>query len=154
MKTVGGIPKVATNTYGGGCDQRAVIGHAPEARDWTPYMPTHYPEINPTARIEAFATVDSGISRPTSIGPGAWLFKHSHVGHDAIVGAACEISTGAIVGGYAEIGEGAKIGLGAVIRPRVKVGVGARVGMGAIVTKDVPAHETWVGNPARKLEGA
>ena len=26
----------ATNTYGGGIDQTAIIGHAPELRDWTP----------------------------------------------------------------------------------------------------------------------
>lgn len=44
------------------------------------------------------------------------------------------------------------IGMGALIGAGVRIGVDAVIGMGAVVTKDVPAGETWVGNPARKLE--
>lgn len=47
---------------------------------------------------------------------------------------------------------GASIGAGAVILPGVTIGEGALIGAGAVVTKDVPAGETWVGNPARLLE--
>lgn len=46
---------------------------------------------------------------------------------------------------------GASIGAGAVILPGLAIGEGAMVGAGAVVTKDVPAGETWAGNPARKL---
>jgi UDP-2-acetamido-3-amino-2,3-dideoxy-glucuronate N-acetyltransferase len=46
---------------------------------------------------------------------------------------------------------GAVIGAGAVILPGVTIGEKAMIGAGAVVTKDVPANETWVGNPARKL---
>lgn len=46
---------------------------------------------------------------------------------------------------------GARIGANATILPGVTIGEGALIGAGAVVTKDVPAHETWVGNPARKL---
>lgn len=45
--------------------------------------------------------------------------------------------------------KGASIGGGAVILPGVTIGAGAMIGAGAVVTKDVPAGETWVGNPAR-----
>jgi acetyltransferase-like isoleucine patch superfamily enzyme len=76
----------------------------------------------------------------------------SHVGHDAVVGAGCELATGCIIGGYAEIGDAAKIGLNAVVLPYRKVGEGATVGAGSVVTKDVPAGETWCGNPARPVE--
>lgn len=44
---------------------------------------------------------------------------------------------------------GASIGAGAVILPGVTIGEGAMIGAGAVVTRDVPAGETWVGNPAR-----
>lgn len=46
---------------------------------------------------------------------------------------------------------GASIGAGAIVLPGVRIGAGALIGAGAVVTKDVPAGETWVGNPARKL---
>jgi acetyltransferase-like isoleucine patch superfamily enzyme len=47
--------------------------------------------------------------------------------------------------------KGASIGAGAVILPGVTIGEGAVIGAGAVVTLDVPAGETWAGNPARKL---
>lgn len=46
----------------------------------------------------------------------------------------------------------ASIGAGAVILPGITIGAGAMIGAGAVVTRDVPAGETWVGNPARRLE--
>ena len=143
---------MATNTYGGGVDQHAVIGHAPESRDWKPGDIAYVPRIHNTARIEAFVTVDAGLKAPTYIGARAWIFKHAHVGHDAWIGSDVEISTGAIIGGHAEVHDGARVGLGAVVLPYRKVGRGATVGAGSVVTKDVPAGETWAGNPARKLE--
>ena len=47
---------------------------------------------------------------------------------------------------------GASIGGGAVILPGVTIGAGAMIGAGAVVTKDVPAGETWIGNPARRQQ--
>ena len=45
---------------------------------------------------------------------------------------------------------GASIGANATILGGVTIGEGALVGAGAVVTHDVPAGETWVGNPARR----
>ena len=47
---------------------------------------------------------------------------------------------------------GASIGAGAVILPGLTIGEGAMIGAGAVVTKDVPAGETWFGNPAQRQE--
>lgn len=44
------------------------------------------------------------------------------------------------------------IGTGAMLSPGITIGESATIGMGAVVTKSVPAGETWVGNPAKKLE--
>lgn len=44
---------------------------------------------------------------------------------------------------------GASIGAGAIILPGITIGERALIGAGAVVTKDVPAGETWIGNPAR-----
>jgi UDP-2-acetamido-3-amino-2,3-dideoxy-glucuronate N-acetyltransferase len=43
------------------------------------------------------------------------------------------------------------IGCGAVILPGVRLGTRCQIGAGAVVTRDVPAGETWVGNPARLI---
>lgn len=47
--------------------------------------------------------------------------------------------------------KGASIGAGAVILPGLTIGEGAMIGAGAVVTRNVPAGETWVGNPARRV---
>lgn len=45
--------------------------------------------------------------------------------------------------------KGASIGAGAVILCGVEIGEDAMIGAGSVVTKNVPAGELWVGNPAR-----
>ena len=45
--------------------------------------------------------------------------------------------------------KGATIGAGAVILPGITIGEGAFIAAGSVVTKDVPAGELWMGNPAR-----
>lgn len=48
--------------------------------------------------------------------------------------------------------KGATIGAGATILPGLTIGENAMVGAGSVVTKDIPAGELWVGNPARFLK--
>lgn len=131
-------------------DPTAVIGHPPEQRGYE--GAGHQALVHDTARIEAFVTIDNGTRWPTQIGPRVWLMKHVHVGHDAHVGEGSELTPGVVVGGFATIGRHVKIGINATILPYRMIGDGAQIGAGAVVTKDVPAGETWVGNPARKLE--
>lgn len=50
------------------------------------------------------------------------------------------------------IEEGVSIGSAAVVLCGVTIGQGAVIGAGAVVTKNVPAGEVWVGNPARFLK--
>ena len=44
---------------------------------------------------------------------------------------------------------GASIGAGCVILPGLTIGEGSMIGAGSVVTKDVPAGELWIGNPAK-----
>lgn len=48
--------------------------------------------------------------------------------------------------------KGATIGASSTILPGVTIGENAMIGAGSVVTKDVPAGEIWVGNPARLLK--
>ncbi|MBR0304837.1 MAG: N-acetyltransferase [Bacteroidales bacterium] len=45
--------------------------------------------------------------------------------------------------------KGATIGAGSVIMPGITIGENAFIAAGSVVTKDVPAGELWMGNPAR-----
>lgn len=47
------------------------------------------------------------------------------------------------------IKKGASIGANATIIAGNTIGENALVGAGSVVTKDVPANEIWIGNPAR-----
>lgn len=45
--------------------------------------------------------------------------------------------------------KGASIGAGSVVLCGIEIGENAMVGAGSVVTKDIPANELWVGNPAK-----
>ncbi|MEI3790026.1 MULTISPECIES: acyltransferase [unclassified Chryseobacterium] len=50
------------------------------------------------------------------------------------------------------IKQGASIGANATILGGITIGTNALIGAGSVVTKDVPANELWVGNPAKKIK--
>jgi len=129
----------------------AVIGSPPEHREWQLGQFVHYPEIDPTSRINAFVTVDGGLKGPTRIGARSFLMAHVHIGHDAVIGEDCELAPGTTIGGHVVLGNKVRCGVGVLVKPFVKVGDGARLGMGAVVNRDVPAGEVWVGNPAEEI---
>lgn len=45
--------------------------------------------------------------------------------------------------------KGASIGTGSTLLCGITIGENAMIGAGSVVTKDVPAGELWVGNPAK-----
>jgi UDP-2-acetamido-3-amino-2,3-dideoxy-glucuronate N-acetyltransferase len=47
------------------------------------------------------------------------------------------------------IRKNASIGAGAVLLGGITIGENALIGAGSVVTKDIPANELWVGNPAK-----
>jgi len=109
-------------------------------------------EIGPRCRIGNFAELKS-----TRVGAGTQIHHFSYLG-DAEVGEGVNIGAGAITANFdgtakhrTIIGDGAFIGVDTMLRAPVNVGPGARTGAGAVVTRDVPAGETVVGMPARRI---
>lgn len=49
------------------------------------------------------------------------------------------------------IGKNASIGGGSTILGGIIIGENSLIGAGSVVTKNVPANEVWIGNPARFL---
>jgi acyl-[acyl carrier protein]--UDP-N-acetylglucosamine O-acyltransferase len=138
----------------GSIHETAVIGGPPEHRDYDDHFVAMRPYIAPTAQINAFCTVDSGTERRTSIGARTFLMAHCHIGHDSQIGEDVELAAGTIIAGHVTIKDGARLGVNVCVKPRITIGAGARIGAGAVVVKDVPAGETWVGNPAREIGAA
>jgi UDP-3-O-[3-hydroxymyristoyl] glucosamine N-acyltransferase len=101
--------------------------------------------------IGANACIDRGSWRDTHIMRGARIDNLVHVAHNAIVGPNAVIVAGAEISGSVLVGAGAWIGPNACIRQRVTIGRAALIGMGAVVLKDVEAHTTVAGNPARVI---
>lgn len=130
------------------------IGSPPEHRDWTPEHGDKGVRIHPTAQVNAFCTIDAGYDHPTIVGRDVFMMCHCHIGHDSRIGPECELAPGTVVGGHVVMEPGVKCGIGVLIRPRVRIGAGAKLGAGAVVVHDVPAGETWVGNPAHCLHAA
>lgn len=52
------------------------------------------------------------------------------------------------------VGEFVFIGMGAIILPGVVIGDYAMIGAGSVVTRDIPAGQTWAGNPAQRINQA
>lgn len=48
--------------------------------------------------------------------------------------------------------KGATVGAGATLLPGITIGERAMIGAGSVVTKNVPAGELWVGNPAKFIK--
>lgn len=50
---------------------------------------------------------------------------------------------------FVVIKQGATIGANSTVLPGITIGENAMVGAGSVVTKNIPAGELWVGNPAK-----
>ena len=74
------------------------------------------------------------------------------IGHDASIGDGSLINPGANISGGVNIGICVEVGTGAQVLQYLRIGDGATVGAGAVVTKDVDAHTTVIGIPAKPLD--
>jgi acetyltransferase-like isoleucine patch superfamily enzyme len=102
-------------------------------------------KIQNNALIYEPAVIEDGVF----IGPGVILTNDKHpraVNEDGSLKGKGDWSPQGVT-----IRRGASIGAGSVCIGPVEIGEFAMIGAGCVVTKSVPANETHVGNPAKKL---
>ncbi len=110
--------------------------------------------IATTARIGRGTVVMPGavVNADTAVGDNVIVNTRASIDHDCVIGDGVHVAPGTTICGGVRVGAGVLLGAGCVVLPGIAIGDGARIAAGAIVTNDVPAHETYAGNPARKLE--
>jgi acetyltransferase-like isoleucine patch superfamily enzyme len=107
------------------------------------------------------------INYGTIIGDNTRIMDNTHITGNAVIGddvfigmlvtMANDNSMGAAVKATDEfkgprIRNGARIGQGACLFPSIEIGEYAVVGANSVVTRDVPAHATVMGSPARRRD--
>lgn len=108
--------------------------------------------IGDYVEIGANTCIDRGALSDTVIGDYCKINNLCHIAHNNVIGRNVVITAQVNISGSNIIEDDVWIAPNASIRGWLTIGKGATIGMGSVVTKDIPAGETWVGNPARKLE--
>jgi UDP-3-O-[3-hydroxymyristoyl] glucosamine N-acyltransferase len=102
--------------------------------------------------IGANTCIDRGALSDTIVDDYTKINNLCHIAHNNKIGKNVIITAHVNISGSNVIEDNVWIAPNSSIRGWVHIGKGATIGMGAVVTKDVPAGEIWVGNPAKKLE--
>ena len=105
-----------------------------------------YVEVGSNTCIDRGALADTVIGDYTKINNLCHIAHNNKIGKNVMITGCVNISGSNIIDDYAWIAPNSSI------RGWVHIGERATVGMAAVVVKDIPAGETWVGNPAHKLE--
>lgn len=102
--------------------------------------------------VGANTCIDRGALSDTTIGDYTKINNLCHIAHNNKIGKNVTITGCVNISGSNVIDDNVWIAPNASVKGWVHIEEGAVVGMSAVVVKDIPAHETWVGNPARKME--
>lgn len=108
--------------------------------------------IHDHVEIGANCQVARGALSNTIIGNGVKINGLTFIAHNCILGKNVLITGHSMLAGSVKVEENATIYSHSIVRQQKTIGKGAVIGMGSVVISDVPPGETWVGNPAKKLE--
>jgi sugar O-acyltransferase (sialic acid O-acetyltransferase NeuD family) len=122
---------------------------------WTPQAVIHPSAIIARdSKIGAGTVIFAGaIINPASVvGDNTIINTAATIDHDGNIGSHCHIAPGCHLAGNVLVSEGAFLGIGACVIPKVKIGSWSVAGAGSVLLKDVDAHTTVVGVPAKLVK--
>jgi UDP-N-acetylglucosamine acyltransferase len=127
--------------------QGAVVGGAPQHRDWdgrpAPCV------VGSDSRIGEYATLHGGMRGATKVGDRVMIMSYAHLGHDTLVEDEAIVANGVQLAGHVRIGKGANLGGGTLVHQHVRVGEYAFVAGGLRLDLDVVPWSKVMGSPAR-----
>ena len=107
--------------------------------------------IEDGVEIRACVSIARGLGEgeDTIIRRGTKIDDLVHIGHNCDIGEGNLVVTGTTFAGGVRTGKNNFFGMNCTIGGNV--GDCNMIGMGAVTVEDIPDHEVWAGNPARKL---
>jgi len=108
--------------------------------------------VGDDVEIGANTCIDRGALSDTIIGDHTKINNLCHIAHNNRIGRNVTITGCVNISGSSIVEDNVWIAPNVSLRGFVHLHRGCVVGTGAVVTKDIPENETWVGNPAKKLE--
>jgi UDP-3-O-[3-hydroxymyristoyl] glucosamine N-acyltransferase len=102
-------------------------------------------EIGPNSTIRRSAIGETIIGNGTKIG------SFCNIGHNTVLGENNLLTSNVILAGSIAVGNNVYFGVASSIRNKITVGNNVTIGQGSVVVKDIPQGETWLGNPAKKM---
>jgi acetyltransferase-like isoleucine patch superfamily enzyme len=106
--------------------------------------------------FNVFIENDVVVGNRVTIKPGVQLWDGVHIEDDVFIGPNVTFTNDAAPRSkqYSDeflqttVKKGVSIGANTTLLPGITIGAYAMIGAGSVVTKDVPPHELWYGNPA------
>ncbi len=109
-------------------------------------------QIENNVDIGANTCIDRGTLGNTIIGSGSKIDNLVHIAHNVAIGKNCAIIAHSMIGGSTIINDNSWVAPSSCLRDGISIGKNSIVGLGAVVVKTIPENETWIGNPAKKIE--
>lgn len=108
--------------------------------------------IGNDVEIGANSQIARGSLSDTIIKDGCKLNGLCFIAHNCVLEENVWITGNTMLCGSVSVGKNTTIYSSVIIRDQRQIGDNCIIGMGSVVTKNIPSGETWLGNPARKVE--